>query len=213
MSASISPTRCPPPRRASATARFAETVDLPTPPLPDEIARTVPRWGSSTGVGGGGTPPGPGRGAGWRGAAPSAALLASVTLTRTPVTPCTPWTAFRTSRERAGIIAAEQERERDHTIPRHDEVLHHAGREDVVPAARVLELGQCALDARLEGVGRGHSRKVGGDERGGQRRAGRAAPRTQGLPRRPLRISARFLSKAFCWSVVSTPRMSSTSWR
>src|SRR2546429_4916783 len=71
MSASISPTRCPPPRRASATARFAETVDLPTPPLPDEIARTVPRWGSSTGVGGGGTPPGPGRGAGWRGAARS----------------------------------------------------------------------------------------------------------------------------------------------
>src|SRR2546425_8541577 len=86
MSASMSPTRCPPPRRARATARFAETVDLPTPPLPDEIARTAPRWGSSTGVGGGGTPPGPGRGAGWRGAAPSAALLASVTLTRTPVT-------------------------------------------------------------------------------------------------------------------------------
>src|SRR5947199_348822 len=67
-------------------------------PVPDEMASTVPRWGSSTGVGGGGTPPGPGRGAGWRGAAPSAALLASVTLTRTPVTPCTPWTAFRTSR-------------------------------------------------------------------------------------------------------------------
>src|SRR5438309_4420706 len=72
MSASISPTRCPPPKRASATARFAETVDFPTPPLPDEIARTVPRWGSSTGVGGGGTPPGPGRGAVWRGAVPSA---------------------------------------------------------------------------------------------------------------------------------------------
>src|SRR5256885_12820940 len=62
------------------------------------MASTVPRWGSSTGVGGGGTPPGPVRGAGWRGATPSAALLASVTLTRTPVTPCTPWTAFRTSR-------------------------------------------------------------------------------------------------------------------
>src|SRR5881392_1461560 len=96
MSASMSPTRWP--ARASATARFAETVDLPTPPLPDEMATTVPRWRSSTGVGGGGTPPGPVRGAGWRGAAPSAPLLASVTLTRTPVTPCTPWTAFRTSR-------------------------------------------------------------------------------------------------------------------
>src|SRR5260370_1139813 len=57
MSASMSPTRWP--ARASATARFAETVDLPTPPLPDEIARPVPRAGSSTGVGGGGTPPGP----------------------------------------------------------------------------------------------------------------------------------------------------------
>src|SRR3989475_10727974 len=133
---------------------------------------------------------------------PRSTLFPSTTLSRPPPL----------ARERAGIIAAEQERERDHTIPRHDEVLHHAGREDVVPAARVLELGQCALDARLEGVGRGHSRKVGGDERGGERRAGRAAPRTQGLPRRPLGISARFLSKAFCWSAVSTPRMSSTSW-
>src|SRR5438034_188965 len=128
MSASMSPTRCPPPRRARATARFAETVDLPTPPLPDEIARTVPRWGSSTGVGGGGTPPGPGRGAGWRGAAPSAALLASDVdpharhalhaLDRLP----------HLARERAGVIAAEEERERDRTILRHDEVLHHAGR-------------------------------------------------------------------------------------
>src|SRR5437773_10209159 len=98
MYASISATRCPPPKRASATARFAETVDLPTPPLPDEIARTVPRWGSSTGVGGGGTPPGPGRGVVWRGVVPSAPRLASVTLTRTAVTPSTPCTAFRTSR-------------------------------------------------------------------------------------------------------------------
>src|ERR1043166_2488367 len=96
MSASMRPTRCP--ARANATARLADTVDLPTPPLPDEIARTLPRCGSSTGVGGGGTPPGPARGAVWRGGGPSAALLASVTLTRTAVTPGTACTALRTSR-------------------------------------------------------------------------------------------------------------------
>src|SRR5256886_14425299 len=98
MSAPIGPTRCRPPRRAGGTGRLGERVVFPAPPLPDEIARTVPRWGSSTGVGGGGTPPGPGRGAVWRGAAPSAPLLASATLTRTAVTPVTPCTALRTAR-------------------------------------------------------------------------------------------------------------------
>src|SRR3989442_15038623 len=98
MSASMSPTRCPAPKRASATARLAETVDFPTPPFPDEIASTAPRCGSSTGVGGGGTPRGPGRGADGRGAVPCAELLGSVTLTRTAVTPSTPCTAFRTAR-------------------------------------------------------------------------------------------------------------------
>src|SRR6058998_1417441 len=67
MSASMSPTRWP--CRASATARFTETVDFPTPPLPDETATTLPRLGSSTGVGGGGTAPGAGRAPGGRGCA------------------------------------------------------------------------------------------------------------------------------------------------
>src|SRR3989449_7329576 len=47
MSASMRPTRWP--ACASATARFTDTVDFPTPPLPDEIAITLPRCGSSTG--------------------------------------------------------------------------------------------------------------------------------------------------------------------
>src|SRR2546430_17156733 len=67
MSASMRPTRCP--ARASATATLADTVDLPTPPFPDEIARTLPRCGSSTGVEGGGTPAGAGGGAPGPGAA------------------------------------------------------------------------------------------------------------------------------------------------
>src|SRR6266705_1150084 len=50
MSASMSPTLWP--ARASATARFADTVDFPTPPLPDEMASTLPRCGSSTVVDG-----------------------------------------------------------------------------------------------------------------------------------------------------------------
>ena len=54
MSASITPTRCP--ACASATARFAATVDLPTPPLPDEIARILPEVGMlAPACGGGGT--------------------------------------------------------------------------------------------------------------------------------------------------------------
>ncbi len=40
MSASIRPTFLP--IRASATAMLAETVDLPTPPLPEPIATIVP---------------------------------------------------------------------------------------------------------------------------------------------------------------------------
>src|SRR5437773_3033270 len=60
MSASMSATRFS--AQAMATARFAETVDFPTPPLPEEIARTLPRLGCSMGVGGGGTAPGAGRG-------------------------------------------------------------------------------------------------------------------------------------------------------
>src|SRR5882762_5452772 len=49
----MSPTRWP--SRASAAARFADTVDLPTPPLPLEIASTLPSIGISSGVGGAGT--------------------------------------------------------------------------------------------------------------------------------------------------------------
>src|SRR5204862_294895 len=100
MSASMSPTRWP--RRASATARFAETVDFPTPPLPDETATTCPRLGSSTGVGGGGTAPGAGRAPGRPGPAAPGATPASVTLTRTAVTPATPWIALRASRANVG---------------------------------------------------------------------------------------------------------------
>src|SRR5256712_8774196 len=58
----------------------------------------------STGVGGGGTAPGAGREAAWRGAAvpPAWAAPASVRLTRTAVTPSTPCTALRASRARVG---------------------------------------------------------------------------------------------------------------
>src|SRR5665213_1369158 len=52
-SASMRPTRRP--RFASATARFTDTVDFPTPPLPLEIAMMRPRCGYATGVGAGGT--------------------------------------------------------------------------------------------------------------------------------------------------------------
>src|SRR5690348_3470019 len=53
MSPSINPTRAP--LFASATARFVETVDLPTPPFPLETAITLPSSGYVTGCCGGGT--------------------------------------------------------------------------------------------------------------------------------------------------------------
>ncbi len=98
MSASMSATRCP--SRASAAARFADTVDLPTPPLPLEIASTLPSDGISSGVGGGGggggvgaagRPDGPDA---WRSPAPAE----STTFTCTPPTPGTAAAAFRACR-------------------------------------------------------------------------------------------------------------------
>src|SRR2546423_12313008 len=82
------------PARAGATATLVDTVDLPTPPLPDEIARTLPRCGRSTGVGGGGTPAGPARGAGCAGGARPAPPPGAVT--RPPRPPRTPRPPLRT---------------------------------------------------------------------------------------------------------------------
>src|SRR6266702_3391664 len=97
ISASIRATRCP--SRASAAARFAATVDLPTPPLPLEIASTLPRDGISAGVGGGGgvgaagRADGPSAGA-WRPPAPAE----STTFICTPLTPGTAAAALRACR-------------------------------------------------------------------------------------------------------------------
>ena len=62
-SASISPTRRP--AAASATARFAETVDFPTPPFPEEIAMIRPRSGISGAGGGCAGPASPAPGGPW----------------------------------------------------------------------------------------------------------------------------------------------------
>src|SRR5256712_13269908 len=91
MSASISPTRCP--AWASAAATFAATVDLPTPPLPLDTAMARPRCGIATGVGGGGTAPGAGRGV-----AAARAPPGSTTLMRTAVTPFPGRAALRGAR-------------------------------------------------------------------------------------------------------------------
>src|SRR5438876_11320654 len=105
MSASMSATRCP--SRASAAARFADTVDLPTPPLPLEIASTLPSDGISSGVGGGGggggvgaagRPDGPDA---WRSPAPAE----STTFTCTPLPPGTAAGAFRACRHNEPGVA------------------------------------------------------------------------------------------------------------
>src|SRR3989442_15545539 len=93
MSASIRPTRWP--ACASAAATFAAMVDLPTPPLPLDTAMARPRCGIATGVGGGGTAPGAGRGVAAARAPPGA-----TTLMRTAVTPVTACAALRAARAR-----------------------------------------------------------------------------------------------------------------
>src|SRR6266536_1725286 len=153
MSASISPTRWP--ARASATATLADTVDLPTPPLPDEMAITLPRWQIDGGRRGRHAPRRgtrcPGRGSARRGARvghvhpyrghPRHALHRFANL----------------AGERARIVAAQEKRERDDAILLHGQVLDHGPRENVGPAARILELREGALDARLKRVGSGHA--------------------------------------------------------
>src|SRR5438132_13841679 len=93
MSPSIRPTRWP--AWASAAATFAAMVDFPTPPLPLDTAIARPRCGIATGVGGGGTAPGAGRGV-----AAARAPPGSTTLMRTAVTPFTACAALRASRAR-----------------------------------------------------------------------------------------------------------------
>ncbi len=97
---------------------FVVTVDLPTPPLPDETAITRPRFGYATGVGAAGV-----RGAGaasMTGSAPrgfgaagaegaatdGGASAESRTSTRTSVTPSTFSRACRTCRASVGSSCA-----------------------------------------------------------------------------------------------------------
>src|SRR2546422_11654443 len=100
MPASITPTRWPGGGRAAA--RLAETVDFPTPPLPEDTASTRPRCGIASGVGGGGTAPAPAAPAPLTPPAEGGACFAagSTTLIFTADTPTTACTALRAARAR-----------------------------------------------------------------------------------------------------------------
>src|SRR5207247_11165970 len=71
----------------------------------------------------------------------------------------------RLPRERARVVVAQQERERHRAALVRRKVFHHAGGEDVLPEAGVLELRQGAFNARLE-IGSGHKGKVDGGQGG-----------------------------------------------
>ena len=92
------PTRCP--RRASSTARFAVTLDLPTPPLPLEIAMIRV---SESGPNCSGRDP--------RSLSISARRLAgsmtptSISTRSTPSTPCAAWRTSASMRSAAGHAA------------------------------------------------------------------------------------------------------------
>src|SRR2546426_899362 len=169
MSASMRPTRRP--WRASAAARFTETLDLPTPPLPEETASTLPRCGSSTGVGGGG-------GTGGAGGAPGSG----------PGPPCgcpparardlpagTPGDRLhrlaRVPRQGARVLGGQQEGERHLSPVVHGEVVDHAGGDDVLRNAGVLDSREGAFDAGAQRVGGGHARECTRAEAGGSTRA------------------------------------------
>src|SRR5258708_6015464 len=132
MSASINPTRWP--ARAIAAARFAETVDFPTPPLPLEIASTLPRPGSSSGVGGGG---GGGGGAG------------AVDLGRRDASHG--FDGFASlARERRGIVSCQDKRETDGAGLIGGDISHHVRRQHVATIPGIANAAQRLLDACLE---------------------------------------------------------------
>src|ERR687886_431553 len=100
MSASTRPTRRP--ACASATARLAATVDLPTPPFPEETATIFPRLGWSTACGAvGNGPAAPPPGGAWVVLAGPAGLVTLI-LIWSFWTPSTAATAARAERTRPG---------------------------------------------------------------------------------------------------------------
>src|SRR5438034_1282922 len=165
MSPSIRPTRWP--AWASAAATFAAMVDFPTPPLPLDTAIARPRCGIATGVGGGGTAPGAGRGV-----AAARVPPGSTTLMRTAVTPCTACAALRASRAReAGssrvswnvkVTAPASSTTRSRTIPADTTSWARRGFCTVASAA-------ATRSRRTLGGGAGTGRNVPARPGGGQR--------------------------------------------
>src|SRR6266576_809798 len=144
MSASISPTRWP--SRASAAARFAETVDFPTPPLPLEIARTLPRCGSSSGVGGAG-------GAGGR------SLSGTRRVNEIHLDTRDTGHAFdgfsRLTCQCARIVARQHEREAHTALLIDGQIAHHTGGDEVPAVTRIGNAAERLRDAGFE-VRRAH---------------------------------------------------------
>jgi len=161
MSASMRPTRRP--WRASAAARFTETLDLPTPPLPEETASTLPRCGSSTGVGGGGTAA-PGASPGLA-PAPRAGAPPPATVIFTPVTPATACTALRASRARVPGSSADS-RKVNVTCPRSS-----TARSWTMPAVTTFCATRGFWTPERARVGGGHGRECTRAEAGGSTRA------------------------------------------
>ncbi len=151
MSASSSPVAKP--CRASATARFTATVDLPTPPLPEATATMAFTSGSNIAC--------------FRRAVADAArrrarVRGCLCAVNTAVALVTPgWRdSGRLDRpahrfHRLGVRPVGQQRHL-HQPAADLDPLDQTGRHDVLPGRRILDAAQC----RAQGVGRGIDRRL-----------------------------------------------------
>ena len=176
MSESIRPTR----RRArsSASARFAATVDLPTPPLPDATA-TLKRTSGRMFAGGGGRRPAP-RGGGGPGALTSSRI----------VTAETPGERAELLRRVALDLLGRARRLRRDLEPEGDvaaadrEVLHETEGDDVAREPREPDGLQDLEDLLFGQIGRcGHGMAKLPRPRPGSSRGIRRRPPRRGAPR------------------------------
>ena len=87
----------------------------------------------------------------------------------------------RVTRQGARVLGGEQEGERHLSPVVHGEVLDHAGGDDVLGDAGVLDSREGALDAGAQRVGRGHARECTRAEAGGSTRVRKRVAATEML--------------------------------
>jgi hypothetical protein len=142
MSASIRPTFEP--AWARATARLTETVDLPTPPFPDEIATILPSRGSRGRAAAG-------RAVGHAGGTDRVGDVDADLLALHPLDRLHRGAGL--AHQGGRVLGGEEEGEGDLPVGGHRQVANHPGGEEIGLEAGVPDSGERGGDAGLERLG------------------------------------------------------------